>query len=869
MYYSLAPQALAAHGILPLLRESLESIRHTRRPIRRSRVSLGKLLGSSNERLSYSNYITLYIEDFSVHFPLYTLDANRLDRRFRWAALQLEELQDCSDEAEIRETLRNIPPTLEQTYERTLTRIPEKNQARVRKILLWLIYSFRPMSLQEVAAVADLPFPEDVLRMCTSSLVSTSTGSISIDGWNETKCEIVRLAHFSVQEYLCSGKTRIIDSDPSFYLPAKPGHFEIGMQCVKELFKLDEVLEYSSSTVKSDDEPDDKPDDKPDDEPGNRPNSKPGDKPDDEPEDGPDDESDDEPDNRSISSLHHQHEPASHLEPSIASISQNTDNDSDNFSIRSIIQRRNCGFVQRVLDHSPLLAYSILHWVEHAKLIQPADTETRALVNLIDEFFSRETSLCYATYLRCYHAISPDHLDRYGKRKRIRPIIFASSHGLIDNIFKLIQQEVNVNVIDPEFGHGTALVAASAKGHVNIVQLLLESGADVNLKNGKSSRYGSALVAASAEGHANIVQLLLESGADVNLKIEELSRYGSAFVAASAEGHANIVQLLLESGADVNLKNEHSLDYGTALEAASAQGHANIVQLLLESGADVNLECESRHYLSALVTASAEGHASIVQLLLESGANVNFKNEHSLDYGTALVAASAEGHANIVQLLLESGADVNLRASRGYTPLQAACNNGRISVLPYLLKAGAGVNLVLEDAEHETALQAACASYSAERPNIIADLLKAGADVNQKGSLTALQLACKEGDAGLIAQLLNAGADPNLKGQRKNFPLVYFPLVLAIKKKHHKVVVQLLKAGADPNIQDRSDRTPLWYARHSDDSGKDRMIETLLAAGAANVDASHDEKDNISRSYTSPRSVGSGASSTASSDVEE
>ena len=797
MYYSLAPQALAAHGILPLLRESLESIRHTRRPIRRSRVSLGKLLGSSNERLSYSNYITLYIEDFSVHFPLYTLDANRLDRRFRWAALQLEELQDCSDEAEIRETLRNIPPTLEQTYERTLTRIPEKNQARVRKILLWLIYSFRPMSLQEVAAVADLPFPEDVLRMCTSSLVSTSTGSISIDGWNETKCEIVRLAHFSVQEYLCSGKTRIIDSDPSFYLPAKPGHFEIGMQCVKELFKLDEVLEYSSSTVKSDDEPDDKPDDKPDDEPGNRPNSKPGDKPDDEPEDGPDDESDDEPDNRSISSLHHQHEPASHLEPSIASISQNTDNDSDNFSIRSIIQRRNCGFVQRVLDHSPLLAYSILHWVEHAKLIQPADTETRALVNLIDEFFSRETSLCYATYLRCYHAISPDHLDRYGKRKRIRPIIFASSHGLIDNIFKLIQQEVNVNVIDPEFGHGTALVAASAKGHVNIVQLLLESGADVNLKN------------------------------------------------------------------------EHSLDYGTALEAASAQGHANIVQLLLESGADVNLECESRHYLSALVTASAEGHASIVQLLLESGANVNFKNEHSLDYGTALVAASAEGHANIVQLLLESGADVNLRASRGYTPLQAACNNGRISVLPYLLKAGAGVNLVLEDAEHETALQAACASYSAERPNIIADLLKAGADVNQKGSLTALQLACKEGDAGLIAQLLNAGADPNLKGQRKNFPLVYFPLVLAIKKKHHKVVVQLLKAGADPNIQDRSDRTPLWYARHSDDSGKDRMIETLLAAGAANVDASHDEKDNISRSYTSPRSVGSGASSTASSDVEE
>lgn len=346
-----------------------------------------------------------------MHFPLYTLDANRLDRRFRWVALQLEELQDCSDEAEIRETLRNIPPTLEQTYERTLTRMPEKNQARVRTILLWLIYSVRPLSLPEVAAAAGLTFREDVLRICTSSLVSTSTGVIWIDSWNETRCNIVRLAHFSVQEYLCSGKIRNLDADRSFHMYAKLGHFEIGMQCVKELFRLDEPLQYCSSTLESDDEPDSEPDDESD--------------------AGPDPEPDDEPDNRSIRSLLDQHETASNVEHSESSTSLNTNHSSRYATINS--------FIQTVLDLSPLLAYSIIHWAEHAKHVQPADTETRALVNSINRFFSKEASLCYATYLRCCRTDYFDALDRYSMEKRIPPIGFASSHGLIDNVFELIQ----------------------------------------------------------------------------------------------------------------------------------------------------------------------------------------------------------------------------------------------------------------------------------------------------------------------------------------------------------------------------------------------------------------------------------------------
>ncbi len=143
----------------------------------------------------------------------------------------------------------------------------------------------------------------------------------------------MRLAHFSVQEYLCSGKTRNIDAKPSFYLPATLGHFEIGMQCVKELFRLDEPLQYCSSTLESDDEPDSEPDDESD--------------------AGPDPEPDDEPDNRSIRSLLDQHETASNVEHSESSTSLNTNHSSRYATINS--------FIQTVLDLSPLLAYSIIH----------------------------------------------------------------------------------------------------------------------------------------------------------------------------------------------------------------------------------------------------------------------------------------------------------------------------------------------------------------------------------------------------------------------------------------------------------------------------------------------------------------------------
>jgi ankyrin repeat protein len=157
-------------------------------------------------------------------------------------------------------------------------------------------------------------------------------------------------------------------------------------------------------------------------------------------------------------------------------------------------------------------------------------------------------------------------------------LYYASFTGLESCVEELVREDSKIDTQTRHFGtaidaglYGTALQAASKGGHLEIVQLLLNHGADVNIRRGDS---GTALQAASAIGYLEIVQLLLNHGADDNIQGEY---YGTALQAASARGHLEIVQLLLNHGADINIQGR---GYGTALQAASVEGHLEIVRLL-------------------------------------------------------------------------------------------------------------------------------------------------------------------------------------------------------------------------------------------------------------------------------------------------
>ena len=164
-----------------------------------------------------------------------------------------------------------------------------------------------------------------------------------------------------------------------------------------------------------------------------------------------------------------------------------------------------------------------------------------------------------------------------------------------------------------------------------------------------ASRNGNpALLWASRNGHTEIVEMLINAGADVNAKNND---YTTALMDASTKRHTEVVRMLIDAGADVNAKNDFS---NTALMIASGyyrNDNPEIVRILIQGGADVNAKNDFGS--TALMKASQEGHTEIVSMLIDAGADINAKN----DYGsTALTLARNPGHTEIEEILKQAGA---------------------------------------------------------------------------------------------------------------------------------------------------------------------------------------------------------------------
>lgn len=218
----------------------------------------------------------------------------------------------------------------------------------------------------------------------------------------------------------------------------------------------------------------------------------------------------------------------------------------------------------------------------------------------------------------------------------------ASAGGFVEIAKALMDVEADVNAQGGWFCN--ALQAAAAGGHEQLVQMLLDSGAGINFQGGW---FGNALQGAAAGGYQKVVEILVRAGAEVDV---QGGYYGNALQAAARGGHEIIVDVLLHTGkADVNTQGGR---YGTALQAASAGGQENVIELLLRQGAAVN--SESGFYSTALQAASRGGHEKSVHILLDAGANAD--SPLGGRYGTALQGAMVGKHENIVKILLAAGA---------------------------------------------------------------------------------------------------------------------------------------------------------------------------------------------------------------------
>jgi ankyrin repeat protein len=176
-----------------------------------------------------------------------------------------------------------------------------------------------------------------------------------------------------------------------------------------------------------------------------------------------------------------------------------------------------------------------------------------------------------------------------------------------------------------------SLMPAVMKADGKDVQTALRKGANANEKD---SRGMTVLMIAAERGSLDVVQALLNKGADVHEK--ELRQGRTALILAVANGHAPVVRALLDKGADVKDKDNNGW---TPLMIVAERGDTAITQALLARGPDVN-EKEAKQGRTALHLATGNGHGAIVQALLAKDADVTEKDNNGW---TALLIASELG----------------------------------------------------------------------------------------------------------------------------------------------------------------------------------------------------------------------------------
>ncbi len=405
-----------------------------------------------------------------------------------------------------------------------------------------------------------------------------------------------------------------------------------------------------------------------------------------------------------------------------------------------------------------------------------------------------------------------DAEDRHGRTA----LVLAARNGHAEIVDRLRRAGASGDVDVPRF-RAAALMKAASAGDVAEVRALLQAGVPVNVPDPADGDF-TALSQAVFGGHAGAVELLLEAGADPNVRPEY-----PLLVTAAGEGHEAIVRALLRAGAPVRVRDCNGQ---TALEAASLANHLSVVRALLEAEAHGGDETRS-----ALARAASNGHLGVVRALLEAGALPN---------GEALVGAAGQKNAAVVRLLLEAGADANAREGpSGQTVLQACVQKcrgkpkpgGRFDVLRALLEAGADVNAPGEWGR--TALNVAA---QMQLTDVVPILLGAGADTeapDEEGK-TPLMAALGDEQSGkrrlaTLRALLAGKARTDARDQRGQTPLHH-----AFKADRPEGEVRaLLEAGADVNAADNDGRTPLmaaaWDGWHH---ANGEAVRLLIAAGA-------------------------------------
>lgn len=253
----------------------------------------------------------------------------------------------------------------------------------------------------------------------------------------------------------------------------------------------------------------------------------------------------------------------------------------------------------------------------------------------------------------------------------------------------LLNKGANIDEAD-QGGTSALMMAAMEPSRLILVEILIRRNATLDQRN---HRYTSALTLAIRRFNIRAAVLLINSGADVNIRDGIETPLTLTHKALSRTNDKNLQQelrgletLLMSKGAHVNNSHDKLL-WSALMQTASHyadEKSLSHLKLLIKLGA--RIDQKDKNERTALMIASSLGRIEALSLLIKHGAQLDIYDKFGW---TALMLGVYYNQKEIVKFLLQAGADVNVSAKKGLSALKIAIDNERVSLIPILKNFGA------------------------------------------------------------------------------------------------------------------------------------------------------------------------------------